>query len=83
MPYIPKEQRTKIDEAIAKLPTLTPGEFNYAITRLVRQHTEDQGLSYETIKDVEGTLGCVAKEFYRRVAAEYEDIKRVENGDVY
>lgn len=40
------------------------------------------GIKYKHINDVLGVLGAVTAEFYRRVAAPYEDLKIRDNGDV-
>ena len=40
-------------------------------------------LYYEWINEVIGVLECAKLELYRRVAAPYEDDKRLQNGDVY
>jgi hypothetical protein len=47
------------------------------------QYVSDHDLSYRTINDVLGALEGAKLEFYRRVAAPYEDQKIQENGDVY
>jgi hypothetical protein len=39
--------------------------------------------SYQSINDVLGALEGAKLEFYRRIAAPYEDTKIQENGDVY
>ena len=39
-------------------------------------------LRYFYLNRAMGVLECIKQEFYRRVAAPYEDIKIVENGDV-
>jgi hypothetical protein len=59
------------------------GELNYEFTRVVQQYIEKYGLSYRAINDVIGSLEGAKQEFYRRVAAPYEDEKLKENGDVY
>lgn len=78
MPYI--DQKDRIAAAVAPL---TAGELNYAITKLVIGFVRVKGLSYQTINDVLGALAGASKEFYRRVAAPYENTKIVANGDVY
>jgi len=50
---------------------------------LLLSHVARHGRSYRTICIVMGTLLCAAFEFYRRVAAPYEDRKITTNGDVY
>jgi hypothetical protein len=39
-------------------------------------------MPYERLNRAMGVLACVQAEFYRRVAAPYEDQKIAENGDV-
>lgn len=81
MPYIPKDRR----EAIVidgEVPG-TQGELNFVLTHAVNAYLNRVGLRYETINDVMGALECAKTEFYRRVAAPYEDAKRVVNGDAY
>lgn len=78
MPYI--EQKDRIAAVVGPL---TPGELNFAITKLVTGYVQQKGLKYQTINDVLGALDGASKEFYRRVAAPYENSKMAENGDVY
>lgn len=60
------------------------GELNYAITMLVQHYLhETKGLRYQYLCEVEGVLGHVAKELYRRTAVPYEDEKIAENGDCF
>lgn len=94
MPYIGKEYRPYIDAKAQALAVAVIEEserggkpfglLNFAITRLLVHIIRMRlGLSYDTIKDVMGTLDCVGKEFYRRVAGKYEDRKCSEAGDVF
>lgn len=81
MPYITRNDRMCIQ---AKLNgPRNPGELNYAISALLNQYMVDGGLEYTHINDCLGALEGAKLEFYRRVAAPYEDKKREENGDVY
>ena len=77
MPYIKKEDRCLWKGAE------TPGELNYLITTDIIGYMERKGLSYQTINDIVGALESAKLEFYRRVAAPYEEKKIEENGDVY
>lgn len=78
MPYIKKERRYAAVEIAPK----TPGELNWAITRLLQRYIgKDQ--SYTRFNDCLGALEGAKLEFYRRVAVPYESKKMVENGDVY
>jgi uncharacterized protein DUF6899 len=79
MPYIKKEDRVHVDLAY---PT-NAGELNYAITCLCRDYFHTHGGRYQQVNDVVGALEGAKLEFYRRVAAPYEDQKILENGDVY
>ncbi len=83
MPYIPKEQRPWADP-LATFPTVaTAGKLNFAMTKLCLEHLRTKGLSYCTLNNIIGALECAKLEMYRRMVAPYEDIKIVENGDVY
>ena len=87
MPYIRSESRVKyekvLDELIGILKSLpveeVDGEVNYVITKMLKQVYP---LRYFNINRAMGVLECVKQEFYRRVAAPYEDKKIREAGDV-
>jgi len=79
MPYIPKELRY---EVAVRYP-VTPGELNYLFTKIIRQYMVKKGLNYQTINDIIGALEGAKLEFYREVAAPYENEKRELNGDVF
>lgn len=89
MPYINPEARLEIDEKISllltKLEPFSPGELNYIITKLILSNIKNlpNGLCYSNIALMTGVLENVKQEFYRRVAANYEDEKCYFNGDVY
>ena len=80
MPYITQAQRDLLDAGW--LPD-SPGELNYVITRTLMEYVRHKGIRYSTINETVGVLECAKLEFYRRVAAGYEDMKIEENGDVY
>jgi len=79
MPYINKGIRASLETR----PPNTAGELNYAITRIIRDYVRDNGLNYQVINDLMGALEGAKLEFYRRLAAPYEDGKINDNGDVY
>jgi len=87
VPYIKPEKREKYEEVIGKLaailkslsPEEVDGELNYVITKILK---EVYPLRYYHINKVMGVLECIKQEYYRRVAAPYEDQKIKENGDV-
>jgi hypothetical protein len=97
MPYVKADHRSALDPAIrelargiaeiaATLPeeTAFAGLLNYACTSLAMQIIEARfgRIRYGTIATVTGVFKNVADEFYRRVAAPYEDRQIAANGDV-
>ncbi len=87
MPYIKADKRTKyaiilkeLTEIFKALPSEdVDGEFNYIVTKMLR---EIYPLRYFQINKAIGVLECIKLEYYRRVAAPYEDLKIRESGDV-
>jgi hypothetical protein len=79
MPYLKQECRESIDRGDAPRQ---PGALNYAITKLILGYWKEHG-NYQGINDIIGALENAKQEFYRRVAAPYEDTKIKENGDVF
>ena len=87
LPYVKPENRVKyekaLDELIGILKSLpveeVDGELNYVVTKILKQIYP---LRYFHINKAIGVLECAKLEFYRRVAAPYEDKKMKESGDV-
>jgi len=87
LPYIKVGNRSKYNtvlrELLEILKTLPPdevdGELNYVVTRILK---EVYPLRYFHINKAIGVLECIKLEYYRRVAAPYEDKKIQESGDV-
>lgn len=82
MPYIDIVSKGSVKQFGPK----NPGELNYAITSLLVEYMKKQNngkLNYQTINDIVGALEGAKLEFYRRVAAPYEETKIEYNGDVY
>jgi len=85
MPYIKKDRRAQLRGPLEELENCyesetRDGDLNYIISTLI------DGWYFTTYKDLNAAIGvleCVKQEFYRRVAAPYEDQKIAENGDVY
>ncbi len=91
MPYIPQERRQELYPLISKVAGEIQaavesgigkrgGEVNFVICSLVdmlydRNYTELSA----AISDVE----CAKLEIHRRLLAPYEDVKILENGDVF
>jgi len=82
MPYIKSVDRDRL-ALPATWSIETPGELNYLVTTLAQRYLARHGTSYATINAIVGALECAKQEFYRRVAAPYEEKKIAENGDVY
>lgn len=80
MPYIDPVARARLAKDGEPADA---GELNYDLTQLVLRYLAAHGLAYHTINDILGALEGAKLEFYRRVAAPYEEDKRAENGDVY
>ena len=87
MPYIKTEKRAKYEKALHELvsilksppPEEVDGELNYVVTKILKGVYP---LRYYHINKAIGVLECIKLEFYRRVAAPYEDNKIEESGDV-
>lgn len=96
MPYIPEEERQELDEAIETMAKaikdfqtalVNPhnfanflGRINYCFSRVLSIVMGD--ISYSKIAMATGVLENIKQEFYRRIAAKYEDTKILENGDI-
>lgn len=81
MPYIKQEDRVRLED-LEQSPK-TAGELNYVFTTEALNYLHNNGTSYQTINDIIGALEGAKLEFYRRLAAPYEDKKIIENSDVY
>jgi hypothetical protein len=72
-----------LHELVGILKSLPPeevdGELNYVVTKILKGVYP---LKYYHLNKAIGVLECIKLEFYRRVAAPYEDIKIKESGDV-
>jgi hypothetical protein len=97
MPYIAPEPRMELDDLIDQLAhgilaqarkspsdAAFAGLLNYACTRLALKIVRQQfgPLRYWLIALITGVFKNIADEFYRRVAAPYEDRQMAKNGDV-
>jgi hypothetical protein len=80
LPYIKEHERDYYEPHCPKAKN--PGQLNFQITCLIKKYLGDS-LNYDYINDVMGALEGAKLEFYRRVAAPYEDEKIKINGDVY
>jgi hypothetical protein len=97
MPYIEQGERPGIDELVDPLADMLNaatagsagndamvGKLNYAVSRLAWRlcgHGAGER-RYARMNAVGGALAMAAQEFYRRIAAPYEDEKIAQAGDV-
>jgi len=87
LPYIKPENRVKYEKVLEELISIlkslpmenVDGELNYVVTKMLK---EIYPLRYFHINRAVGVLECIKLEFYRRVAAPYEDKKIKDCGDV-
>ena len=91
MPYIEQEKRDILDPAIESLfvrlidmqckdeESNMEENINYVFTKLLKKC---YGESYKEINDALGVISAVQLEFFRTVAAPYENQKIYEHGDV-
>jgi hypothetical protein len=96
MPYISEDDRLELDHCIDQLTlcirdikhslnnphdfSIYLGRINYCFSRILSGLMEQP--SYNKIAMITGVLENVKQEFYRRIAAPYEDIKIIQNGDI-
>lgn len=83
MPYIKQENRDRVVSGDTELESLSVGELNYVISSVMDHWLKENGVNYYNLNSVIGVLECAKQEFYRRVATEYENKKKEENGEVY
>lgn len=86
MPYIKTAGRNRLENTLHQVMVNLPadaGELNYTLSRIVDTYIQVKGKNYQNLNEVIGVLECVKQEYYRRIAAPYEDAKIKENGDVY
>lgn len=90
MPYIEQKDREKLENLEHYASSLgdiglkceTAGDLNYVFTVIVQAYLKSKGGRYQQINDIIGALEGCKLEFYRRIAAPYEDLKIQQNGDV-
>jgi hypothetical protein len=87
MPYIEPYARVNLNPSIkAVVKSLDDGgwqvgEVNYVIYKILLAWWKNEP-RYKTICSIMGTLTSVTQEFYRKVAAEYEQKAENKNGEI-
>ena len=82
MPYIKQEDRSrmnKVVDAMVKAGVNADGDLNYILYKFCKYHIIH---NYNNLKNFCGELRQCATEIERRILADYEEKKRIENGDV-
>lgn len=85
MPYIKEQDKPKFETAITEivadlLNDYQPGELTYVLYVIARRVAMNNR-RYGHLSQVRASIQDAADEFYRRIMAEYEDEKIVQNGD--
>ena len=90
MPYIKEEERNELDHAVETMIQAIKGDnsdfanflgrINYCFSRVLSGVMGK--VSYSKIAMATGVIENIKQEFYRRIAANYEDKKILENGDI-
>lgn len=96
MPYINEEERLELDDCIDQMIKRISkihmqinnprdfsnflGRINYCFSRVIMGVMKT--ISYKNIAMATGVLENIKQEFYRRLAAPYENQKINENGDI-
>lgn len=82
MPYIAPVVRAALDDPVhGDMEEI--GDLNYRITMLCDEYLVSKGRRYANMNAIIGALECAKQEFYRRIAAPYENEKIADYGDVY
>lgn len=90
MPYITQDERKNINPELKKflmfMGPMTPGQFVYVMYIMALWQATGGGIktlpvNWTKCNEIMGNFDCVAKEFYRRVVAPYEDLAVKRNGD--
>lgn len=82
MPYIPQENRKKMDEVVFQMINngVEPdGKLNYVLFKFCKETVKP---SYNNYKNFIAELNECANEIRRRMLSEYEDQKILDHGDV-
>lgn len=92
MPYIKQYNREELDDCIEDLVEIlqhlshkggADGNLNYTVTKIIhRLYGNKESTRYTKINEAIGVLECIKQEYYRKVAAPYEDVKEIEYGEI-
>lgn len=95
MPYIDQTQRDLLNPIIDELVDMivsmklddetinVEGCLNYSVTKILhRVYGNSQSTRYSELNNAVGLLECIKLEYYRKVAAPYENQREFENGEI-
>lgn len=87
MPYIDQTRRAELNPVlnpllISGVEDWSVGDLNYVLTNIINMWLSTSP-SYTRYTSAVGVLTSAQLELYRRRVAPYEDVKRLENGEVY
>ncbi len=83
MPYIPEEQRRRLDsEPVGVTLPLVKGELTYVAFKAALNYLVGTGLHYQDISDSIAALRDAADEMRNRVLVPYEKKARLRSGDM-
>lgn len=86
MPYIKINNRERfVNLPLSELgkSDINVGELNFILSTVINNYLQTKSVNYNNLNEVIGVLECCKQELYRRIVAPYENIKIIENGDVY
>ncbi len=87
MPYVTEDKKVYLGKSpsLWESDTLNEavGELNFRISALIDCFIYTYGKKYAVMNGAIGALECAKLELYRRIVADYEDKKMLENGDIY
>jgi len=86
MPYITLARREAfalLEEELKSTRTDTPGELVYLFCRVADLYVSQHLVEFRVMNDVIGALENAKLEFHRKVVADFENKKELENGTVW
>ena len=89
MPYIPQDKRKELEDKMEDLfshinsSELSIGEINFIISSILNKYMKASNFNYALCNSLIGVLECAKLELYRKVVAEYEEVKISQNGSLY
>ena len=84
MPYIKQQRRLGIEQRLEEIAfgVAEKGELTYCIYKLGIEYLKHHKKNYQNISDIIAAMNDSAAEFRRQILDNYEDRKKIENGDI-